>query len=115
MPFVRVTSEERNPNAELGPVVVDLRVDDDGNPVVSRLLVFGAMGHPRGDCYWPFTLHPGGTVDFGSGGCGEGCLERKDKFDILMQSIRTGTLWTYHNTDTDTDFTYRITSVDRLV
>ena len=65
MRFVRVTSTERNPNEEWGPVVLDLRVDDVGNPVVNWL-VFGAMGRPGGD-YYPFTMHPKGRVDFGSG------------------------------------------------
>ena len=113
MRFVRVKSEERNPNGELGPVVLDLRVDDADIPVV-KWLVFGAMGRPREDFYWPFTMHPNGTVDFGSGGCGEGCLERKDRFNILEQNIRIGVCWTYHNTPGGTDFRYRITAVDTL-
>ena len=113
MRFVRVTSKEQDPNGELGPVVLDLRVDDAGNPVVNGR-VFGAMGGHRGDFYWPFTMHPKGKVDFGSGGCGQGCLERNDRFNILERNIRVGVFWTYHNTPGGGDFIYRITAVDPL-
>ena len=108
MPFVRVTSMERNPNAELGPVVVDLRVDDARNPVVNGL-VFCAMGHPRGDYYYPFTMYPNGRVDFGSG-----CDERNDRCNILERNIRIGELWTYYSAEADTEYTYQITAIDPL-
>ena len=109
MPFVRVTSEEQNPSAELGPVAIDLRVDDAGNPVVSPLLVFGAMGRPRGDDYYPFTMYPNGRVDFGSG-----CEERNDRCNILERSIRIKEYWTYYSAETGTEYTYRITTIDPL-
>ena len=108
MRFVRVKSEERNPNEELGPVVLDLRVDDAGIPVVNRL-VFGAMGRPNGDYYYPFTMYQNGRVDFGSG-----CCERNDRFNILERNIRIGEYWTYHSAEAGTEYTYQITKVDPL-
>ena len=110
MRFVRITSKERNPNpeSEWGPVVVDLRVDDAGNPNVNGV-VFGAMGLRAGNYYYPFAMHPNGNVDFGSG-----CDERNDSFNILERNIRIGELWTYHSRTTEEDYTYRITSVDPL-
>ena len=108
MPTVRVTSMERNPNEELGPVVVDLKIDDAGNPVVNWL-VFCAMGRPRGDDYYPFTMYPNGRVDFGSG-----CDERNDRCNILERNIRIGELWTYYSAETGTEYTYQITTIDSL-
>ena len=108
MPFVRVTSMEQAPHGELGPVVLDLRVDNAGNPIVYGL-VFGAMGRPNGDDYYPFTMHQNGRVDFGTG-----CGERNDDFNILARNIRPGEYWTYHSAEAGAEYTYQITAVDPL-
>lgn len=108
MPFVRVMSKQ-DPDGELGPVELVLRVDDAGNPEGNGR-VFGAMGDPQGSSYWPFAMSPEGTVDFGSG---EG-LERDDNFDILNRNIAIGECWTYHNTPSGEEYAYRITAIDPL-
>ncbi len=114
MPVARVVLEPTIDNPDAPPMMLDVPVDEGGNPVGKRLL-FGLQGDPnaKGEHYYPFAMTRSGQIDFGCG-FDEEPNERYAQFDLLESAIEEGRLVRLYSVNYG-EQTYRVTRLMDLL
>jgi hypothetical protein len=114
MPVARVVLEPTIDNEDAPLIMLDVPIDEAGNPVGKRLL-FGLQGDPpsKGEHYYPFTMTRSGEIDFGRG-FDEEPNDRYAQLDLLDGAIKEGRL-VHLRSENYGDQTYRVTRLTDLV